>query len=100
MRSVSFAATADDTSTRTPRVLLVVGSLDCGGAQRVMAGMGNYWAARGWQVQLATWTGPEVPDFHELVPSIERTWLVVRTPGHSPSAILRASIARIFKLRR
>lgn len=100
MQLVSCAATADATSTRTPRVLLVVGSLDCGGAQRVMAGMGNYWAGRGWQVQLVTWTGPEMPDFYELLPSIERTWLVARIAGRSPFAVLRASVARIFMLRR
>lgn len=99
-QSVSITTTADCTPTRTPRVLLVVGGLDCGGAQRVMAGMGNYWAARGWQVQLATWTGPEIPDFYELLPSIERTWLGVRIAGHSPFAVLRASVARVLKLRR
>jgi len=100
MQSVSLAGPPHHASTRPPRVLLVVGGLDCGGAQRVMAGMGNYWAARGWQVQLATWTGPEMPDFYELLPNIERTWLGVRVAGHSPLSVLRASIARILKLRR
>lgn len=94
------APTANGTATRIPRVLLVVGGLDCGGAQRIMAGMANHWAARGWQVQLATWTGPDVADFYELLPSIERTWLEVRITGQSSFAVLRASIGRVLKLRR
>jgi GalNAc-alpha-(1->4)-GalNAc-alpha-(1->3)-diNAcBac-PP-undecaprenol alpha-1,4-N-acetyl-D-galactosaminyltransferase len=100
MQPGSCAVTADDMSTGTPRVLLVVGSLDCGGAQRAMVGMANCWAAKGWQVQLATWTGPEIPDFYELLPRIERTWLAVPIAGRSPFAVLRASVVRVLKLRR
>jgi GalNAc-alpha-(1->4)-GalNAc-alpha-(1->3)-diNAcBac-PP-undecaprenol alpha-1,4-N-acetyl-D-galactosaminyltransferase len=100
MQSVSIAATGDATAIRAPRILLVVGGLDCGGAQRVMAGMANYWAAGGWRVQLATWTGPEIPDFYELLPGIERIWLGVRIAGRSPFAVLWASVVRVLKLRR
>lgn len=90
---------ARDTNS-APRILLVVGSLDCGGAQRVMAGMANYWAAKGWNVSLVTWTGPETPDFYQLHPDVERIWISANAAGRSSFAILRASIARVFKLRR
>ena len=83
-----------------PRILLVTGGLDCGGAQRVMAGMANYWAAKEWEIQLATWTGPEVPDFYALSANVSRIWLAVPLLSRSPLSTLRASVVRILKLRR
>jgi GalNAc-alpha-(1->4)-GalNAc-alpha-(1->3)-diNAcBac-PP-undecaprenol alpha-1,4-N-acetyl-D-galactosaminyltransferase len=59
------------------RLLLIVGSLQAGGAERQLSSMANYWASRGVQVCLATWHGPEVPDFYTLDESIERVHLNV-----------------------
>src|SRR2546430_66502 len=95
--SESSSATS---KSAAPRILLVIGGMYCGGAQRVMAGMANYWAAKGWHIELATWSGPEIPDFYELAPNIPRIWLDVPLAGHSPFAALRTSAARITKLRR
>jgi GalNAc-alpha-(1->4)-GalNAc-alpha-(1->3)-diNAcBac-PP-undecaprenol alpha-1,4-N-acetyl-D-galactosaminyltransferase len=83
-----------------PRILLVTGGLDCGGAQRVMAGMANYWAAKGWRIELATWTGPEIADFYELAANVSRIWLGVPLAHPGPLGALRASVLRVLKLRR
>jgi GalNAc-alpha-(1->4)-GalNAc-alpha-(1->3)-diNAcBac-PP-undecaprenol alpha-1,4-N-acetyl-D-galactosaminyltransferase len=60
-----------------PRLLLIVGSLQAGGAERQLSEMANYWSARGVQVTLATWHGPEVADFYILDRTIERVHLGV-----------------------
>jgi len=83
-----------------PRILLVIGGMYCGGAQRVIADMANYWAAKGWHVSLTTWSGPDVPDFYQLAPNISRVWLYVPRGGRLPFATLRTSVARISRLRR
>jgi GalNAc-alpha-(1->4)-GalNAc-alpha-(1->3)-diNAcBac-PP-undecaprenol alpha-1,4-N-acetyl-D-galactosaminyltransferase len=59
------------------RLLLIVGSLQAGGAERQLSEMANYWSARGIQVTLATWHGPEVEDFYILDRTIERVHLGV-----------------------
>jgi GalNAc-alpha-(1->4)-GalNAc-alpha-(1->3)-diNAcBac-PP-undecaprenol alpha-1,4-N-acetyl-D-galactosaminyltransferase len=53
-------------------IVLVSATLTCGGAERQLAGMANYWAATGAQVRLVTWSGPEVPDFFALDPRVRR----------------------------
>lgn len=85
---------------RLPRIVLVTGGLDCGGAQRVLADMANYWATRGWQVTLATWSGPELEDFYALSPEVSRVWLVVDLRKRSRGSALSAFLGRILKLRR
>jgi len=87
-------------AARTPHILLVANSLEGGGAERVMSDMANFWAGKGWQVQLATWTGPEVADFYSLAPDIERVWLNVDTGQRAPFARMRRNVARVLKLRR
>lgn len=83
-----------------PRIVLVTGGLDCGGAQRVMADMANYWADRGWEVTLATWSGPDLHDFYTLDENVSRTWLHVASRGIPLVSDLSAFAARILKLRR
>jgi GalNAc-alpha-(1->4)-GalNAc-alpha-(1->3)-diNAcBac-PP-undecaprenol alpha-1,4-N-acetyl-D-galactosaminyltransferase len=85
---------------RTPHVLLVTGSLEGGGAERVMSEMANYWAQRGWHVMLATWSGPEIEDFYSLDPAVSRVWLDVHSPNSSFFAKARSNLARVFRLRR
>jgi GalNAc-alpha-(1->4)-GalNAc-alpha-(1->3)-diNAcBac-PP-undecaprenol alpha-1,4-N-acetyl-D-galactosaminyltransferase len=83
-----------------PSVVLVGGALDCGGAQRSMADMANYWADKGWQVTLATWSGPELPDFYSLSAAVSRIWLDVGSPDSSLIGKARAFARRIFRLRK
>ncbi|OGT14849.1 MAG: hypothetical protein A3J49_10855 [Gallionellales bacterium RIFCSPHIGHO2_02_FULL_57_16] len=85
---------------KPPNILLVTGSLEGGGAERVMSDMANYWANRGWQVTLATWSGSKIQDFYFLSPNVRRVWLDVHSSKVSLFAKLRSNVSRIHKLRR
>jgi GalNAc-alpha-(1->4)-GalNAc-alpha-(1->3)-diNAcBac-PP-undecaprenol alpha-1,4-N-acetyl-D-galactosaminyltransferase len=89
---------SNDPDRRT--VVLVIGSLQGGGAERVMSDMANYWAEKGWRVVLVTLSSPDVPDFYSLAPVVMRVWLGVESQGRSPLAKLRTNFARVIKLRR
>ena len=84
----------------SPSILLVTGSLEGGGAERVISDMANYWADRGWHVTLATWSGPEIQDFFSLAPNIGRIWLNVYSPNDSLVGKIRSNVGRIIKLRK
>jgi GalNAc-alpha-(1->4)-GalNAc-alpha-(1->3)-diNAcBac-PP-undecaprenol alpha-1,4-N-acetyl-D-galactosaminyltransferase len=83
----------------SPRLMLVIASLQGGGAERQLSEMANYWVGRGADVTLATWSGPDSKDFYPLVPGVSRLWLEVRLPRHMPFATLIASACRVYKLR-
>ncbi len=83
-----------------PRAVLITGAMDCGGAQRVLADMANYWADKGWQVTLATWSGAHVSDFYLLSPTIGRAWLHVDRRGPPLLANMRVFVGRVLGLRR
>jgi GalNAc-alpha-(1->4)-GalNAc-alpha-(1->3)-diNAcBac-PP-undecaprenol alpha-1,4-N-acetyl-D-galactosaminyltransferase len=82
------------------KLLLVIGSLQGGGAERQLSDMANYWVDRGAQVTLATWSGPETADFYPLTRGVSRQWLDVRVSRHTPFATLVSSLRRVYKLRR
>jgi GalNAc-alpha-(1->4)-GalNAc-alpha-(1->3)-diNAcBac-PP-undecaprenol alpha-1,4-N-acetyl-D-galactosaminyltransferase len=82
------------------KFVLVTSSLQCGGAERVLADMANYWAERGVEITYATWAGPEVTDFYRLDPRVRRVWLDLPKSGISPRRGLFANVARVRKLRR
>jgi GalNAc-alpha-(1->4)-GalNAc-alpha-(1->3)-diNAcBac-PP-undecaprenol alpha-1,4-N-acetyl-D-galactosaminyltransferase len=82
-------------------LVLVTGSLQGGGAERQLADMANYWAAKGVSVTFATWTGAEVEDFYRLDGRIRRAYLDV--PSKSGGALARkivAQVQRALKLRK
>ena len=76
------------------RFLLVTGTLECGGAERQLADMANYWAERGVDISLATWSGPHISDFYRLDRRIRRVHLDVASGGK-----FRGNLGRILKLR-
>jgi GalNAc-alpha-(1->4)-GalNAc-alpha-(1->3)-diNAcBac-PP-undecaprenol alpha-1,4-N-acetyl-D-galactosaminyltransferase len=82
------------------RLMLITGGLQGGGAERQLADMANYWAGKGNDVTLATWSGPETPDFYPLHGSVTRVWLDVGTSGRLPLATLVLSLRRVRLLRR
>jgi GalNAc-alpha-(1->4)-GalNAc-alpha-(1->3)-diNAcBac-PP-undecaprenol alpha-1,4-N-acetyl-D-galactosaminyltransferase len=76
------------------RLLLVIGSLGGGGAERQLSDMANFWADRGADVTLATWSGPEIPDHYALHERVSRVWLC----GQDTRA-LRAGVRGMLRLR-
>lgn len=78
---------------------MVTGSLEAGGAERVLAEMANYWNSKGWRITIATWAGPSNADFYDLDPGVQRVWLDVEASNTSLFAKLRAYARRILKLR-
>jgi len=83
----------------TPNILLITGSLQGGGAERVISDMANYWANKCWNVTFATWCSPEVADFYSLAPGIKRAWLDVYSPNDSVFSKIKSNLGRIQKLR-
>jgi len=81
------------------KVVLVTASMQGGGAERVLSDMSNYWAKRGLQVTLATWSGPEIDDFYPVDSAVDRVWLDVPAPNTSMIAKARSNVMRISKLR-
>jgi glycosyltransferase involved in cell wall biosynthesis len=78
-----------------PKLLLVTGSLECGGSERQIVDMANYWSARGLDVTVATWSGPWSADFYAISPGIRRVYLDVPGTGR-----VRGNLQRVIKLRR
>jgi GalNAc-alpha-(1->4)-GalNAc-alpha-(1->3)-diNAcBac-PP-undecaprenol alpha-1,4-N-acetyl-D-galactosaminyltransferase len=85
---------------RAPSIVLVIGTLRGGGAERQLSEMANYWAKKQFNVTVATWSGPEIPDFYWLSPSVSREWLNVRLPNGSHFGKLLALVRRLLKLRK
>ena len=80
-------------------ILLVISSLNGGGAERVMSLMANYWADAGHRVTLVT-LGGTGDDFYQLSSSVSRIGLdLLRESGHVLVA-LRNNLRRITTLRR
>lgn len=82
-----------------PRLMLIIGSLQGGGAERQLSDMANYWAGRGAEVTLATWSGPEVKDFYTLASGVSRQWLNISSPRLMPFAAVVSSVRRVLRLR-
>lgn len=81
------------------RLMLITGGLQGGGAERQLSDMANYWAGKGNDVSLATWSGRETSDFYPLNNRVTRLWLDVGT-SRLPFATLVLSVRRIRLLRR
>lgn len=82
-------------------LVLVIGSLAGGGAERQMSGMANYWAEKDWAVILATWSGPEVIDFYPIDARVSRAYLAA--PAESAAdgvSRIRVNLNRVLRLRR
>ncbi len=84
----------------TPTVVLVIGTLQAGGAERQLSEMANYWAAMDWKVILATWSGPELADFYPLHSRVRRMYLNVETARGVILWRVRENLKRVLKLRK
>ncbi len=74
-------------------LLLVTDSLGCGGSERQLIDMANFWAAKSVRVTLATWSGPSTPDFYAHDPGVARVHL------EPEGASLRSHARRVRAMR-
>lgn len=59
-----------ESSRISKSVLFVIPSMDCGGAERVLSLMANYWVNRGWSVSIVSLRSREQFSFYPLDPRI------------------------------
>ena len=52
------------------KILLTIGSLEAGGAERILCALANHWVSQGHQVSLLTLKSPDTSPFYHLDPSI------------------------------
>ena len=91
---------SDAANGAAPSVMLIIGSLRAGGAERQLSDMANYWARSGAKVTLVTWSDPQERDFYVLMPEIKRIWLGEPTPPHPRYTQARELVHRVALLRR
>ncbi len=91
---------ASGEALQAPRVLLVSASLEGGGAERQLAELANYWAARQVPVTFVTWTGADVGDFYRLHPSVHRVHLNMVCDARGLFRRVTFNVRRIRSLRR
>ena len=85
---------------RKMRLTLVISSLACGGAERVMTTVANYWAARGRDITLLTLDDGSVPPFYELDDRVCHKALGLAGNSCNRATGLRNNFKRISGLRR
>jgi GalNAc-alpha-(1->4)-GalNAc-alpha-(1->3)-diNAcBac-PP-undecaprenol alpha-1,4-N-acetyl-D-galactosaminyltransferase len=57
--------------TEKRNLLLIIPALQCGGAERVMVTLANYWASLGWKIHLLTHEKKGIKPFYPLASSIK-----------------------------
>jgi glycosyltransferase involved in cell wall biosynthesis len=80
------------------KLALVCSSLQCGGAERVLSILGNYWASSGIRVSLVT-LGPTGDDFYQSHVELERIGLNLLAESNSLFEAFSNNLARLRKLR-
>ena len=81
------------------RLLIFIGSMSSGGAERVSANLANYWATKGWEITIVTLAQQSL-DFYELHPAVKRIALELTGESASVLAGLWQNIRRVIALRR
>ena len=81
------------------RIGLVVSSLGCGGAERVVVLLARELVARGHLCTLVT-LDAGTPDFHEVPAGVERVRVDSSRPSHSWVAAIRNNVANVIALGR
>lgn len=81
-------------------VALVVSSMRAGGAERVLAGMANYWVSRGRVVYVVSFADPEERPFYRLEPGVGYSALNLLGASAGPVSGLYRNLKRVARLRR
>jgi len=81
------------------RLTLVISSLGCGGAERVMTTMANYWAAKDWDITLLTLDDGRVAPFYDLDSRVRHIPLALARLSRTPLAATKNNLKRISALR-
>lgn len=82
-------------------ILIFISSLDCGGAERMVANLANHWADKGWQITVLTMSLP-ASDFYHIDSCVKRISLgfAVEKSGHSTAVRAIKSVCRIPTFRK
>ncbi len=81
------------------KITLIISSMTCGGAERVMSIIANYWADRGEDVTLVTLDSVET-DFYTLEPDVRRIGLCLLKKSRSSIEAIRNNFKRIMAVRK
>ncbi|MBS1808840.1 MAG: glycosyltransferase family 4 protein [Acidobacteria bacterium] len=81
------------------RITFVVPSIRCGGAERILTAMANYWAANGRTVTILTFDSESVTPFYPLSPEVRLQSLDVLSEASNFVAGFRNNLQRIWALR-
>ena len=82
------------------KITLIIYSLSCGGAERVMSIMANYWAAKGWKVTLMTFISQSQTPFYQLDSRINYRPLNIAGNSSNPGEAIKNNYQRIMQLRK
>src|SRR5258708_39137340 len=82
------------------KLALTISGLGCGGSERQLSGMANYWARKGWQITLITFSSSVQVPFYPLHPAIDRVGLSATDYSLSLRQALSKNIERLLRLRR
>ncbi|NJS09006.1 MAG: glycosyltransferase family 4 protein [Microcoleus sp. CSU_2_2] len=81
------------------RCTLIIHSLTSGGAERVISMMANYWAAKGWEINLLTFDDGTESPFYDIDSQISHIPLGIAGSSPNPIIGLWNNLTRIQKLR-
>lgn len=82
------------------RITLIISSLAAGGAERVVATQGNYWAAKGWNVTIITCAPPPQQSFYRLHPGLNHINVDFGSASKGIFDWIQKNFKRNFALRR
>ena len=81
-------------------LVLLISSLNSGGAQRILSRMANYWAHQGHRVSLITFSSSKELPFYSLNPAIKLIQLDQMNGDSSIFTRFKNQVKRVFYLRR